>query len=116
MTLPTTHHQTTANANADTKKCHGQEDNQEDDVADGINAGDGVGAINGDKPVNKAMDDIKAINTSEAAKANNLVTEVEAIKAIKNAKSNINCYPTALIHNLNVHEDAKDATITAENT
>jgi hypothetical protein len=65
--------------------------------------------------VDEAIDDVKAINASKAAKAINLATEVEAIKAVENAKGDINCFATALIHSLNVHEDAMDATITAIN-
>jgi hypothetical protein len=37
------------------------------------------------------------------------------VKDIKNAKGDVNLYATALIHSLNVHEDAMDVTITAEN-
>jgi hypothetical protein len=38
------------------------------------------------------------------------------VKAIKNAKGGVNLCATALIHSLNVHEDATNATITAKNT
>jgi hypothetical protein len=45
----------------------------------------------------------------------NVNTEVKGVKAIKNAKGDVNLYATALNHSLNVHEDVMDTTITAEN-
>jgi hypothetical protein len=74
----------------------------------------GIGA--GNKAVVEAVDHVKAVNASKAAKAINVDTEVEGLKAIKNTKGDINLYAIALIYSINVHEDATDATITAENT
>jgi hypothetical protein len=116
ITLPTTCRQTTANANVDAKKHHRQEDSQEDNAADGVHAGNGVGAINGNEAVVKAVDNIKAANAFKAAKATNVNTEVEGVNAITNAKGGVYLYATALINSLFVHEDVTDATITAENT
>ncbi len=114
MTLPTTHRQITAKSNTNTKKCHHQEDSQEDNAADDVNACDGVEAINGNKAIVEAVDGIKAVNTSKDAKVINIDTEVKGMKVIKNTKGDVNLYSTALIHSLNVHEDEMDATITAE--
>ncbi len=118
MTLPTTCWQTTANtnANADAKKCHCQEDNQQDNATDSVDAGNGIRANNSNKAIDKAVNVIRSINASKAAKAINIITEVKAIKNVNNAKGDINCYTTALIHSLNVHHDAMDTTIKAEKT
>jgi hypothetical protein len=114
-TLPTKCQQTTANANVNDKKHHCQENNQDNDTADSVDAGNRVGAIDSNDTVNKAIDDVKAVNASKAAKAINIVIAVKAVKPIKNAKGDVNCYATALIHSLDVHEDAMDATFTAKN-
>jgi hypothetical protein len=79
MTLPTTHWQTTANANVDAKKCHCQEESQEDDAADGVDAGNSVGVIGNNEAVIEAVDNIKAFNASKAAKTIIIITEVEAV-------------------------------------
>jgi hypothetical protein len=72
-----------------------------------------IGAINDNNVVNEAVDNVKDVNASKATKAINIST---AVKAIKNPKGDINRYAIALIHSLNEHEDAMDASITAENT
>jgi hypothetical protein len=116
MTSPTTCRQTTANANANAKKCHCQEENPEDNATDGVDALNGIGAINGDEAIDKAIDDVRAVNTAKASKPINNLPEVKAINTIKNAKDDINHYATALIHSLDVHENAMEPTTTAENT
>ncbi len=115
MTLPTTRRQTTANANTNTKKLHRQEENQEDDNVDDVDAGNGVGAINGNGAINTAIDYVKAVNASKAAEAINVITEVTAVKAVVNTKGDVNHYATALIHSLNVHQDAMNVTTSAKN-
>ena len=117
MTLPpTTLQQTTVNANTDAKKHHCQEDSQAEDAADGVDTVNGIEAIDGNEAVIKAIDNVKAINASKAAEENNVCTKIKSVKAIENARGDVNLYAMALIHSLNVHEDATDATITAENT
>ncbi len=64
MTSPTTHWQTTNNANTNTKKHHCQEDSQENDAADGVDAGNGIRTVNGNVAVVKAADHIEAVNAS----------------------------------------------------
>jgi hypothetical protein len=77
MTLPTTCRQTTPNTNTNAKKHHCQEDSQEDDATDGVDAGNRVGAINGNKALIKAIGHIKTVNASKAAEAIYVTTEVK---------------------------------------
>jgi hypothetical protein len=65
-----------------------QGDNQEDNAAGGINAVDSIRAIDSNKVVNKAVNNVKATDATRAAKAINDIAEIKAINAIKNAKGN----------------------------
>ncbi len=84
--MPTTRRQTIDNANTNAKKCHCQEDSQEDDAADSINTNNGIGAIDFNKAIIEAIEDIKAVYTSKAAKAIKVNIEVEGMKAVKKCK------------------------------